>query len=135
MNFKGDTTFLLEMQILHFTLELRILANVSLVTLPGGFFQKKFKISKWDFWRFLFLTFFLKNGAVFYERMYSHSDYSFLNYANKKSNHCMFTVPVHSASQSDYSFLNYANKKNQNESMLIKKNQNEWKSFNLPTQT
>ena len=31
-----------------------------------------------------------------------------------------------SASQSDYS---YANQKNQNESMLIKKNQNEWKSF------
>ena len=47
----------------------------------------------------------------------------------------MFTVPVHSTSQSDYSFLNYANKKNQNESMLIKRNQNEWKSFNLPTQT
>ncbi len=65
MIFKGDTTFLLEMQILHFTLELRNLANVSLVTLPGGFFQKNFKISKWDFWRFLFLTFFLKNGAVF----------------------------------------------------------------------
>ena len=47
----------------------------------------------------------------------------------------MITVPVESTSQSDYSFLNYANKKNQNESMLIKKNQNEWKSFDLPTQT
>jgi len=47
----------------------------------------------------------------------------------------MNTVPVESISQSDYSFLNYANKKNQNESMLIKKNQNEWKSFDLPTQT
>ena len=55
--------------------------------------------------------------------------------STETANHCMNTVPVESTSQSDYSFLNYANKKNQNESMLIKKNQNEWKSFDLPTQT
>ena len=54
MIFKGDTTFLLEMQILHFTLELRILANVSLVTLPGGFFKNNSKSQNGIFGDFYF---------------------------------------------------------------------------------
>ena len=45
-------------------LELRNLANVSLGTLPGGFFQKNFKNLKMGFLA-NFFTFFLKNGAVF----------------------------------------------------------------------
>ena len=45
-------------------LELRNLANVSLGTLPGGFFQKNFKNLKMGFLA-IFFTFFLKNGGVF----------------------------------------------------------------------
>ena len=45
-------------------LELRNLANVSLGTLPGGFFQKNFKNLKMGFLA-NFFTFFLKNGGVF----------------------------------------------------------------------
>jgi hypothetical protein len=37
---------------------------VSLGTLPGGFFQKKFKNLKMGFLA-IFFTFFLKNGGVF----------------------------------------------------------------------
>ena len=46
-------------------LELRNLANVSLGTLPGGFFQKNFKNLKMGFLA-NFFTFFLKNGGVFF---------------------------------------------------------------------
>ena len=46
--------FLLEMQILHFTLELRILANVSLVTLPGAFFKNNSKSQNGIFGDFYF---------------------------------------------------------------------------------